>query len=178
MGIFNRNNQDKPQFDFEGSQQAPATPHVNPSAPPAAPTRSQAPSSGGGIQRQQKRSKVPYSIEDAIKLMRELPNDQREIVVSIVQKTLSSANISVEDIIDDASRKLNRLGSRTKQLSAEIEELEAGITERQSEIEKITKDTNETESVKSSFEDVLQQNQYESRRNNQSYDEDPQDSAS
>ncbi|SMF56482.1 hypothetical protein [Pseudobacteriovorax antillogorgiicola] len=159
MGIFNRN-QDRSQFEFEDSfAKKDQRPESGP--PPVGgqgsnPTSSrQPPNTGNMAANRAKRAKITYSIEDAIKLMRELPSDQREMVVSIVQKTLSSANISVNDIIEDASRKLNRLGTRTKQLSKEIEELEAGIAERRTEIEKITIDTEETETVKISFENVL-----------------------
>jgi len=145
MGIFNRK-YERNSFDFDDSMlSAPETavsqPQSNPS--PAA----QAPKRRSG-----------YNIEDAIKLMRDLPKDQRQMVVSIVQKTLSSANINVTEIIDDAARKLSRLDSRSKQLGQEIEELEAGIVQRRNEIQAISQDTKETMVVKSSFEEVLGKN--------------------
>jgi chromosome segregation ATPase len=110
-----------------------------------------------------------YSIEDAIKLMRELPADQRQMVVSIVERTLSSARINVKDIVDDASRKLSRLDTRSKQLAKEIAELEAGIAQRRSEIQKIDADVNETETVKQSFEDALGVSNNSTNLNQQSH---------
>lgn len=95
---------------------------------------------------------LAYSIEDAIVLMRELPSDQREMVVSIVQKTLSSANIDVGDIIKDASNKLAKLSSRKELLATEIADLQKGISQREEEITKISKDVEETQAVKDSFE--------------------------
>ena len=95
---------------------------------------------------------MSYSIEDAIVLMRELPSDQREMVVSIVQKTLSSANIDVGDIIRDANNKLRKLGTRKELLTAEIADLQKGISQREEEITTITKDVEETQTVKDSFE--------------------------
>ncbi len=150
MGIFSRkyNFSDRDIFDFDDS----FTPQdsMDSLATPPAPIQS----SSAGIVSQPKKRRQGYSIEDAIKLMRELPEEQRMMVVSIVQKTLSSANIDVADIIEDASRKLARLEARSKQLNKEIEELEQGISQRRDEISKIEQDASETASVKSSFEGV------------------------
>lgn len=180
MSIFKRKTgeQDRSQFEFEDSfakperkanMNAPVPPmHQRPNMqPPQQPMASTAAAQGA---RPPKR-RAGYSIEDAIVLMRELPSDQRDMVVSIVQKTLSSANISVEDIMDDAARKLNRLGTRKAQLNQEISELEAGIKERQEEIEKITSDAEETEAVKISFEAAhgnprVQNHRYDDRQQN------------
>ncbi len=157
MSIFKKKTveQDRSQFEFEDSfAKSEHSVNSNTPVPPMQqrqPMQGQPPSPAAAQASRTKR-RISYSIEDAILLMRELPSDQRDMVVSIVQKTLSSANISVADILDDAARKLNRLGTRKSQLNKEIAELEAGIKERQSEIEKITIDSEETETVKVSFE--------------------------
>lgn len=153
MGIFSRkyNVSDRDSFDFEDN----FTPQesMDSLATPPAPIQS---SPSSGIVTQQKKRRQAYSIEDAILLMRELPEDQRAMVVSIVRKTLSSAQIDVADIIEDAGRKLARLEARSKQLNKEIEELELGITQRKAEINKIEEDASETASVKSSFESAAE----------------------
>lgn len=89
-----------------------------------------------------------YGIEDAIELMRKLPNVNSDITITVVKKTLESANIQVSQIISDAERKENQIETRTSQLSQEINELEERIARLNSEITELTADLKETSKVK------------------------------
>lgn len=93
-----------------------------------------------------------YSIDDVIRLMRDLPDSKKEMVVIIVQKTLLSAKIDVGAIIDDASRKVDKLQSGNHKLIAEIRELEDAIIQKKAEVERVAKELEETNSVKQIFE--------------------------
>jgi len=89
-----------------------------------------------------------YGIEDAIKLMRQLPNVDSEILITVVNKTLESANIKVSEIITDAETKENNIGQRNSSLSTRIEQLQKEISQLNSEITTLTDDLKETTKVK------------------------------
>lgn len=101
-------------------------------------------------------TKAPtYGVEDAIKLMRELPDSKKEMVITIVQKTLVSAKINVTTILDDATRKIERLERKNEKLGQEIRELEEAILQRKLEMDHNARDIGETREVKISFESAL-----------------------
>jgi uncharacterized small protein (DUF1192 family) len=89
-----------------------------------------------------------YGIEDAIALMRKLPNVNSEITITVVKKTLESANIQVEEIISDAEHKESQIENRTDELSKEIAELQERIGHLNEEITELTADLKETTKVK------------------------------
>ncbi|RYZ86549.1 MAG: hypothetical protein EOP04_13650, partial [Proteobacteria bacterium] len=64
--------------------------------------------------------RTSYTIDDVIRLMRELPDSKKEMVVIIVQKTLLSAKIDIGAIIDDAQRKVDKLTRLNDKNMAEI----------------------------------------------------------
>ncbi len=103
-------------------------------------------------QRESEHHKSPYSIDDVIRLMRELPDSKKEMVVVIVQKTLMSARIDVASIIDDASRKVEKLTRANDKVVAEIRELEEAIIQRKAEVDRLSRELEETTSVKQIFE--------------------------
>ncbi|BFM16775.1 hypothetical protein R50073_29580 [Maricurvus nonylphenolicus] len=96
--------------------------------------------------------KLSYGIEDAISLMRTLPADNKELVVTVVKKTLESTQIALEEIIDDAKSKEQRLRDRTQQLQTEIKNLQQDIETRTKEITSLKADLKETLSVKEKLE--------------------------
>lgn len=140
MGLFKKGKDDS-SFELE------AAPHhehdtLEPSPASEPPAHSSVSSSRAAI-------KQSYGIEDAIALMRKLPNVNSEITITVVKKTLESANIQVEEIISDAERKENQIETRTKQLSTEISELQNRIEHLNEEINELTSDLKETTKVKS-----------------------------
>ncbi|WP_455222457.1 hypothetical protein [Kaarinaea lacus] len=75
-----------------------------------------------------------YGIDHAVALLRELPDENSSVIVSVVTRTLESANINVVNIIDDAKVKETTLQSQIKQLNEEIAELENQIAEKKEQI--------------------------------------------
>lgn len=91
---------------------------------------------------------VRYGIEDAIKLVRKLPNVNTEIVISVVIKTLESADIKVDEIVSDASQREARIEARSSTLITKIDELELQINKLNKEITQLNSDLEETSKVK------------------------------
>lgn len=89
-----------------------------------------------------------YGIEDAIQLMRKLPDVNMDIVVTVVKTTLESTSIQVGDIISDAERKEANIHKRTHQLQVEIADFEKRINKRKDEISRLQQDLEETTAVK------------------------------
>jgi len=91
-----------------------------------------------------------YGIENAIQLMRQLPQDDANIqlVVTVIKTTLESLKVKVSDIIDDAVRKEKDLEGRVSNLKSAIAEFEKEIQQRRDEIAKLEADHAETTSVK------------------------------
>lgn len=99
-------------------------------------------------------NKSPYTIEDVIRLMRELPDSKKEMVVIIVQKTLLSAKIDIHSIIEDAGRKVDKLQRLNDKMVGEIRELEEAIIQKKGEVDRLVRDIDETNGVKQVFEVV------------------------
>jgi len=100
------------------------------------------------------RTPSPYSIEDVIRLMRELPDSKKEMVVIIVQKTLLSAKIDIHSILEDAGRKVEKLQRQNDKMVSEIRELEEAIIQKKGEVDRLARDIEETNGVKQVFEVV------------------------
>ncbi len=93
-----------------------------------------------------------YGIEQAIALMRTLPNDSVELVVRVVKHTLESTDIHIPSIIEDASKKQKRIDDRVALLKEEIRDLESEIAQRTEEIGNLEEDHKETSMVKERLE--------------------------
>ncbi len=91
---------------------------------------------------------LTYSIEDAIKLMQSLPQDNQETVVTVVMKTLESTHIKIKDILDDAERKETLIHQQQEKLEREIKQLQAKISERNQRIDTLKEDLQTTVSVR------------------------------
>lgn len=97
---------------------------------------------------QKPKSAGQYGIQDAIELMRQLPDVNTEIVISVVIKTLESANIQVAEIITDAQNRETRIENRSVELIKNIEQLETQIAGLTEEITHLNSDFEETSKVK------------------------------
>ena len=89
-----------------------------------------------------------YGIDDAIQLMRTLPQENVELVVRVVKHTLESTRIDIGAIIDDASQKQQRIEARVAVLKDAIADLEREIQVRRKEIDELETDHRETTKVK------------------------------
>ena|GEM_PF-3115910 len=168
MGLFSRKNPyEKDALDLETAMRdTPERPDLRPRQAPMPPLamQVQAPAPAVAQQTNTAATKPPqvaapapkpsYGIEDAIRLMRELPDNKKEMVITIVQKTLISAKINVHSIVEDAVRKIDRLEKKNDKLGQEVRELEEAILQRKMEIEKNGRDIEETIEVKQSFESI------------------------
>ena len=171
MGLFNRKNPyEKDALDLETAMRttperpdlkarptapAPQAAMMSPQAPmPQAPAP-HAPTPPAMTAPAVAPRSTSYGIEDAIQLMRELPDNKKEMVITIVQKTLVSAKINVSTILDDATRKIERLERKNEKLAQEIRELEEAILQRKLEMDHNARDVAETREVKVSFEAAL-----------------------
>ena len=89
-----------------------------------------------------------YGIDDAIQLMRTLPQENVELVVRVVKHTLESTRIDIASIIDDATQKQQRIEARVGVLKDAIADLEKEIHVRKKEIDELETDHRETTKVK------------------------------
>lgn len=142
MGLFSRTSQpDVESEDFDDTDLPTSTDiNENPFA--------NEPSLDFTVNEQTTTSKASYGIEDATRLMKALPRDNNEVVVTVVKKTLESLNIKVEDIINDANAKEERIRSQHKRLESEIKNLQAEITQRNQRISELLQDLKETTDVR------------------------------
>lgn len=101
-------------------------------------------------------AKGVYGIEDAINLMRSLPRDNNDVVVTVVKKTLESTNIKVADIIDDADQKESRIRDQHKNLEVEIKDLQEQIAMRNKQITDLLQDLKETTDVRQRLQLALE----------------------
>jgi hypothetical protein len=130
MGLFGKNEEKRettPTIELKPEQMVPAAP------PPP-----------------QTKPKSPYSVQDAIALMRKLPSDPASLplVVQVVRSTLASMNVRVEDIVDDATQRQKGIEDRIIKIRAAISDLEKEIATRRHEIAEAEADLAETVSVR------------------------------
>jgi hypothetical protein len=90
-----------------------------------------------------------FGIDDAIQLMRSLPADPNSaLVVRVVRVTLGAVNVSVEEIVADATRKEARIKESIAGLEARIVELEGQLGALRREIAAHQADLKETTNVR------------------------------
>lgn len=77
---------------------------------------------------------LDYGIEEAMNLFHSLPQQSNNVEVSAIVRTLSSFNIDVNEIIDDAEAKESLTQKRLKILKLEIELFKAKIQKREKEM--------------------------------------------
>ena len=98
-----------------------------------------------------------YRIESAIELMRSLPLDENpELVLRVVRKTLQSTGVSLEQVIASAQTREATLSSSIDDERAAIEQLEREIAMRRSSQESATTRLEETRSARQRLQEALQ----------------------
>lgn len=93
-------------------------------------------------------SSLTYGIQDVVELMRSLPAADPELMMPIVIRTLESANIDVENIINDAAQREEAMEARSVELITQIEDLEEKIANMNNQIMSINDSLEEISSVK------------------------------
>lgn len=96
-----------------------------------------------------------FGIQRAIELMRKLPPENVELVVSVVKTTLESAQVDIESIVEDAVGRRRKISDRIDGLRSEITEFEEEIAARKTEISALERDYAETTGVQEKLELAL-----------------------
>jgi hypothetical protein len=89
-----------------------------------------------------------FGIDDAVVLMRQLPNRNIDLVMQVVKKTLESVHVDVPRIIEGATRKEAAIEDRIGVLKKEIEKLEGQIAAATKEIAALEGEEKEISTVK------------------------------
>lgn len=92
-----------------------------------------------------------YGIDQAIELMKRLPEADMRVLATVIKETLESVNIKVSTIIKDAESKEIRLEEQIKKLDKEIEDLESMIAQRKKSIHEFLSSLEETRQVKNNL---------------------------
>lgn len=93
-----------------------------------------------------------YGIDEAVKLMNKLPQDNRQLIVTVVRETLSSVNIDVATVVTDAEQKAEALHQKIIVLSSDIASLKEQIAQKENLIRDTKRQLQETLSVKELLE--------------------------
>jgi uncharacterized protein YeeX (DUF496 family) len=137
MGLFDRRDDKKKSDAFDSPVE---TIDLNAPPPDPEPTVSEPAQDLGPT--------ADYGIEQAIQLMRTLPQENVELVVQVVKHTLESTKIQLTRIIEDANQKQQDIQARITVLREEIADYEKEISTRKAEIETLEADHEETSTVK------------------------------
>ncbi len=92
-----------------------------------------------------------YGIDQAIALMKRLPEADMRVLATVIKETLESVDIKVSAIIEDAETKEMRLEEQIKKLDTEIEDLEVMISQRKESIHEFLRNLEETRQVKNNL---------------------------
>jgi hypothetical protein len=93
-------------------------------------------------------STARFGIEDALRLLRELPGRESSAVREAVQKTLEFMNVDLERLVEDAAVKDSSLESRASSLQREVEQHEALALAAKKQIAAIQMERTELEAAK------------------------------
>jgi len=96
-----------------------------------------------------------YGIDDAIQLLRQLPESEDHHTMSVICKTLESAQIRMSDLLQDARQKEQKLKQQHKGLEQEIEQLQAKMDDRRKQLKQLSESLEEVTRIKARFEQGL-----------------------
>jgi hypothetical protein len=97
-----------------------------------------------------------FSLEAAIALMKKLPlDDEPELVLRVVRKTLRSIGISIEELVASAKQREDGLANGIAAEREMIEGLEREIAERKASIDAKLAEMKETHEVRSQLQDAM-----------------------
>jgi len=96
-----------------------------------------------------------YGIDNAIELLRQLPESEDRQTMSVVCKTLESAQIRMSDLLQDAQQKEQKLKQQHKSLEQEIEQLQSKMDDRRKQLKQLAESLEEVTRIKARFEQGL-----------------------
>jgi hypothetical protein len=95
------------------------------------------------------RTSPRYGIDEAIRLMRTLPvDDNPDLVVRVIKRTLESLSVKVPEIIEDAAKRQESLRAKISEHQAAIVQLEREIDARRFDIGRLEDELSETTQVR------------------------------
>ncbi len=100
------------------------------------------------------RSRSRYSIDDAIALMRQLPDEPDDRLMEVICKTLESAQIRTEDVLQDAREKEQRIRREHQGIEQDIDGLQKQIDHKQSKLGELSASLEELTRITARFEQV------------------------
>lgn len=145
MGLFDKKKKD--DFGSPVEEVSVSTPRAQPAAQPAAQPVAQ-PAKPPAAPAPEVEAESDFGINKAIELMRQLPQDNKELVVTVVKTTLQAMNVKLATIIRDADRKLKSIEGTVEGLRKEIADFEKEIATRKDKITVLETDHKETTAVK------------------------------
>lgn len=89
-----------------------------------------------------------FGIEDALRLLRDLPGRDSAAVREAVQKTLEFMNVDLDRLVEDASQKDQQLDARANGLQREVEQHEALALAAKKQIQAIQAERTELEAAR------------------------------
>ncbi len=98
-----------------------------------------------------------YGIDEAMALMRALPLDEEpELVLRVVRKTLRSTGVSVEELVASARKREIALTENIADDRKAIARLEGEIADRKAHIEEVVARLEETEGVRKRLQEAME----------------------
>lgn len=93
-----------------------------------------------------------YSFDDAIGLMRDLSEPPSDELMAVICKTLESAHIRLEDVLQDARQKEQRIQREHQGIEQDIQNLQKQIDKKQTELSERANTLEELTRIKERFE--------------------------
>ncbi|WP_027328952.1 DUF4200 domain-containing protein [Marinimicrobium agarilyticum] len=93
-----------------------------------------------------------YSFDDAIGLIRDLPEAPSDELMAVICKTLESAHIRLDDVLQDARQKEQRVRREHQGIEQDIQSLQKQIDKKQSELSELAHTLEELIRIKERFE--------------------------
>ena len=96
-----------------------------------------------------------YQLTDVLDLLRELPRGNTDEALSIVQKTLLSVNIDLQQLLEEAGTSVSRIRHRQKQIRKEIKNLEMEISSRRQTLAGMDEESKTLTGFRNRFRKIL-----------------------
>lgn len=100
-------------------------------------------------------SGTPYTVEQAIELMKSVPTEgmSERVVVQVIRTTLESVGISIPELLAAASRRQDEVTNEIVRIQGEIASLHQAIEEKSAQVAYYQEQLGEIGSLRERFED-------------------------
>ena len=99
--------------------------------------------------------KPAYDLDEILSLIRELPEAKKPMVLTIIQKTLESANISPQMVLKDISKRIAGLKDEMVRRESEIEQFKKGIADNKQAIASLAINLSDVEIFQKNFVTIV-----------------------